>query len=111
MLVAFSSLCVVFSAMAATQCRRYKHAGFLQVDCQVKRTAVSVFVLLLVLSYIDLQEANRPFDEEYDDDFEGEPVLLPPRKREAGNSMRGGRWKKRRPGLIVFDGDGEEDML
>ena len=41
------------------------------------------------------QEVNRPFDEEYDDDFEGEA----------------GRQKKRRPGLIMFDGVGEEGVL
>lgn len=47
------------------------------------------------------QEVDRPFDEEYDDDFEGE----------AASNMRGGRQKKRRPGLIMFDGDGEEGVL
>ena len=55
------------------------------------------------------QEVDRPFDEEYDDDFEGEAVLPLPHTRAAGNSMRGGSWKKRRPGLVMFDGDGTEE--
>ena len=57
--------------------------------------------MLRLSRFKHMQEVNRPFDEEYDDDFEGE----------AGSSMRGGRQTKRRPGLIMFDGDGEEGVL
>ena len=59
-------------------------------------TLAGVLRLILTFSLINyLQEVNRPFDEEYDDDFEGEA----------------GRQKKRRPGLVMFDGYGEEGVL
>ena len=42
-----------------------------------------------------LQEVDRPFDVEFDDDFEDDDALPLPGSRE--------RMQKRRPGVITFD--------
>ena len=48
-----------------------------------------------------LQEVDRPFDVEFDDDFEDNDALSLPGRRE--------RTQKRRPGVITFDEDAAAD--